>query len=154
MDNLELLQFHPAHVEVAELTDHEAKNFARLPGAFQKMIDLNQKSIQAVTVMHDGRIMLMCGFIALWPGVVEAWLIPTKRIEENPIEFCKTIRKFLAQSAEVMNIRRMQASAIADERHTKFMEFLGFEREGLLKEYSDAKEDFIPWARFFPERSS
>lgn len=153
MDNLEILQFHPAHVEVAELTDHEAKNFARIPGAFQKMGELNQKSIQAVTVMRDGRIMLMCGFIQIWPGVVEAWLIPTIRAEENPFEFCKAIRKFLDESARVMAIRRMQATAIADERHIKFMEFLGFEREGLFKEYSDAKEDFIPWARHFPERT-
>lgn len=151
--DIEMIQFHPAHVEVAELTEHEAKNFGRVPGSFQKLIELNQKSIQAVTLIEDGRILMMLGAILLWKGNAEFWLIPTRYAQECPLLFCKSVRKLMDSMAQAAQLHRIQALAIDDESHNNFMEFLGFQKEGTLKQYSDLKEDFVQWARLFPERN-
>ena len=92
MDNLEIIQFRPDHVEVASLPEWELNNFKRVNG-YEKVKVLNANSLQAITVMREGRIFLMCGFIQLWPGVVELWLIPTIYAQEFPISFCKEIKK-------------------------------------------------------------
>lgn len=153
LENLDILQFHPAHAEVAELTEYEARNFARVPETFQKLSELNRKSTQAITIMHEGRIILMCGFITLWPGVCELWLIPTVYAKKFPILFSKAAKKFIEIMADTLKLHRMQALSVGDETHVKFMVFLGFEQEGILKQYSDIKEDFIQWGRLFPERN-
>ncbi len=149
INGLDILNFHPAHVELAYLTPHEEKNFSRLPGAFQTLIELNRKSAQAVTIMQDGKILMMCGFINLWPGTAELWLIPTTYALDCPIVFSKSVKNMIELMAESLRLHRMQATVIDDDSHSNFMDFLGFEKEGLLKQYSDAKENYIPWARIF-----
>lgn len=146
---LDILTFHPAHAEVAELTDHEEKIFKRMPDAYAKLQELSSRSTEAVTIMLEGRIIFMGGFIKMWPGVCEAWMIPTKHFAKHKGIAFKGILHFIEIFADSMKIHRMQAICFGDELHSNFLDHLGFKFEGTLKNYSDEKEDHYIYGRVF-----
>lgn len=147
--NVELVTFHPRHLEVAQLRPLEAETLKRLPEAFDRIEELAKKSIEAVTLMADGRILLCCGVMRMYAGVAELWLMPTIYVPENPVLVGKACREFVEVVAKGLSAHRLQALAVADELHDRFMEFLGFETEGTFKKFDDQKRDYRMWARFF-----
>ncbi len=61
----------------------------------------------------------------------------------------KNIRWFLEQIASIIKVHRVQTTSLADALHDRFMESLGFECEGVLRQFTDLKEDYKAWARLF-----
>lgn len=148
--DLEMISFDPRHLECAYLTKHEDEAMKRVDDPLKTVSELSRRSAQAVTLLHDGRIILMCGFMVLWPGVAEMWMFPTIYLEQHKFNACKAAKSFIETIGETMRLHRMQALALDDEQHNNFMEFLGFDKEGTLKQYTDIKEDFNQWGRIWP----
>ena len=101
------------------------------------------------TFVKDGKIITCIGVIPLWEGVYEVWQMPSTHIKEGKIEYVKTMRELMLKTAKELKAHRFQSCCPADELHDRWMECMGFECEGLLKEYSRFKEDFKIWARRF-----
>ena len=147
INGLDVVTFHPSHIEVAYLTEHEETNFERIPDAYKKVSDLASRSMQAVTILENGKILMMCGFVMLWKGVAEMWLLPSMYLVNAPISSAKTIKQFINSVFETMELHRMQAQVIDEEVHSRFMDFLGFTQDGIMPRYSDIKENYIMWSR-------
>lgn len=147
--HVEIIQFHPKHLEVAMVRDLEQQTVMRIGDAYARFEALAERSKQAVTVMHDGRILACCGFFEAWKGVCEVWLVPTIYVPKYPILFARTMKGYVESIAKTFDYHRVQTIAAADELHDRWMGWLGFECEGVLRQYTEQKQDYKLHARLF-----
>ena len=102
----------------------------------------------AYSMIDDGHLIASSGIYEIWDGVGEAWLLPSTRLLEKPRKAVKAVRSFLHEISERENFRRVQATVHSDfTRGKRFLEWLGFENEGTLRNYGPDGADHIIYAR-------
>ena len=107
-----------------------------------------QGSGPAYTLFLNDRPIYCGGLFVNWPGVCDIWMLPSVDVIRKPIAVVKAARWMLADAIERIQPHRIQATVKAsDARAVRFIEALGFEREGLMRNYSSDKTDFFLYAR-------
>lgn len=102
----------------------------------------------SVSVIRNGHLLGAGGIFPIWDGVGEAWVLPAALVQKHKRMFVKLIRENMAQMTNEFNFRRVQATARADApKARRFLEFLGFEREGFLRAYGPDGADHVLYAK-------
>ena len=103
------------------------------------------------TAIFQDEIVGVGGLVIHWPGVAEAWLILTANCKKGGLHgviALRAIRDKLEELLKENNIRRVQSTIRTDfPIAIEMIEFLGFEREGLLREYCPDRSDAYRYAR-------
>lgn len=103
------------------------------------------------TAVFEGNVVAVYGLERICEGVSWVWLIMTAGCKKKGvfgIIAIHTIRDKLEELLRNNNIRRAQATVRPDFTEAiKMIEFLGFEKEGLMKQYYLDKTDAILYAR-------
>lgn len=87
------------------------------------------------------------GMCMFWDGVGKLWLILDKRISGFRKSFHKLIKSRVELWFEMYHMRRICTDvAVGDPRAIRWIESLGFEREGLQKSYGPNGEDYFLYA--------
>lgn len=144
---IKVIDFHPSHFALMDTDEYELHHLTSLTDSAAQIQSLADCSVQSGTFLYEGRILCCCGFIRLWAGVVEGWILPSVYIDTHPISYARKIRQYLDSIMETFNCHRIQSTAINDERHRRWMEFLGFNVEGKMVRYTADKRDFLMYAR-------
>ena len=142
---MKVIPFHREHLKLIEAREYERDHL--IPFLTDGFLDRIEQLPFSYTVFEDGRVITCIGCLPLWPGVLEAWQIPSVYVAEYLRPYCRTIRGLLDGAAERTEVWRIQTFSPADELHDRWMAFIGFEVEGTLKEYSRLKKDYRIWAR-------
>jgi len=110
------------------------------------MIEAYASCGPAATLWHDDLI-VMCGGIACgaWKGLGEIWLIPSKFVNKWPLGVFKTAKAYIDDVIDKLDLYRVQATIAEPE--VKWIEQLGFTREGLMRKFGPNKEDKYLYAR-------
>jgi len=101
----------------------------------------------ATTLLNDGVPIACWGVHEIWKGVGEVWAAIDKDI------LTIAPREFVIGTAGVFNemlvhFHRLQCFVRADiEQANNFVKHYGFVEEGVLRQYSPDKEDYIMYAR-------
>jgi len=113
-------------------------------GLYRNM--LLQKLGPAVVIEDRDGIVCMGGAVIIWPGVAEVWF---RLIRVNHLlSLIKELRRLLNVGVKHFELWRIQACVESKyEKGCKFAEFMGFEREALLKKHSYQGKDNIMYAR-------
>lgn len=128
----EHLQSMDAIPAVKELLTNPA-----IPG---KLEELGAMSI----LSSDGRTVLgVMGMAPTLPGVCEVFVLASEAQQRHPITFAKAVRKELYTLKA--KYRRIQATSKDDEFHSRWLSWLGFEREGVMRKYGLHGEDMVMW---------
>jgi len=102
----------------------------------------------AFTGMVNNKPIFAAGMKIVWGNVAEAWLIATDEMWEHPIGIAKAIKKDFARNAKEHNIKRVQTAIRKDFKEgIKFAEWLGMEREGLMRNWGFDGSDQYMYAR-------
>ena len=142
---MKLMPFHREHLNLMDAREYERDHLIpNLSGAF---FDLAESRPHCYTMIADGRIISCIGAFPLWDGVWECWQIPSIYVHKYTKDYARTLWGIFDKAAERDNFRRLQTSAPNDELHNRWMEFIGFECEGLMKGYSRTGVDYKMWAR-------
>lgn len=149
MDTMEVIVFHPKHLEVAAVRQHELDTIFKMKNAYAQIEKLAAVSKQAGTFMYDGRVITCAGFMEMWQGVAEVWQIPTQYVKTCPTLFAKTMRGYIETIADQFKYHRVQTVAPADALHDRWMTWLGFIDEGTMQMYTADKRNYRMWARTF-----
>lgn len=104
-----------------------------------------EDSKNSATVVYDGRVLAIIGFMVLWQGVCEVYILPSKYISEYPHAFARCLKRVLTSGA-FNNFHRVQLRALKDDLHGRFNSFLGFRQEGILRKYDSEGNDFVMWS--------
>ena len=102
------------------------------------------------TLLADNNIVLCGGITPLWDGVAEGWIIASKRIYEHKIKSVSAIKKRLDLLCINNKIWRVQTSVKEDFKvGVRFAEWLGLEKEGLMRMYGPDKTNYIRMAKIY-----
>jgi len=104
-----------------------------------------------ITGIINNKIVGVAGVIILWEGVGLFWLILANDCKKNGffgIMAISAIKSVFDELVEQNNLRRAQATVRPDfPEAIKMIEFLGFEWEGLLKQYFPDKTDAFMYGK-------
>lgn len=122
------------HLELFNLSDDDKKNIKTLQNA-------TLINCEAYTYIFDGRPLFATGLKLLNEYTGEIWVIRTKYINQYKKEFVKKIQTLLNYIIEKYQLKRIQTVVNSD--WTKWIEFLGFERECELKNFVKDEKLFL-----------
>tara|TARA_R100001594_G_C3912448_1_gene233640 strand:- start:122 stop:574 length:453 start_codon:yes stop_codon:yes gene_type:complete len=88
------------------------------------------------TLLFNNNPVIAGGIIPIWSGVAEGWVMSSKRVFDYKIKSASAVKKRLDYLCLNNNIRRLQTSVKEDfKTGVRFAEWLGLEKEGLMKKY-------------------
>jgi len=100
------------------------------------------------TAIVNGKPIAAGGIFILWDNVAEGWVLATSEIWNYKLTMAKIFKKRTDVLVKENKIKRLQTAVKADfELGHKFAQFLGLEKEGLMKHYGPDGSDYIRYAR-------
>lgn len=117
------------------------------------MLECAAASAEAHTVIHDGRVVACFGALLMDDGKAELWQIPSVYVEQYIVKYARYTREWLEKIQKQYNIRRMDTVSLDDRLHKRWMQFLGFEQEGLKRKYYN-EHDYIMWGKLWDSDQS
>lgn len=145
---LETHKFRADHFDLMDMRPEELAGSTK-EVAKKRMVEIAMQSAQVFTYTYDGRVIAIMGFIFLWDGVIQGWVVPSVHVYTAPFGFAKTVKRYIEVLAETFKCHRFQTGTYDDEFHRRWMEWLGFEYEGTSKKFTPDKKDYLNYARFF-----
>jgi hypothetical protein len=103
------------------------------------------------TMMVDGKPLLSGGICQMWPGVAEGWQFAMPEWRRYLKSVVREMRRRIPQLWEEPGLRRLQASCHNAPEYWAWLEYLGFQWEGLMANYGLEGEEFIR-ARYIDNR--
>jgi hypothetical protein len=96
------------------------------------------------TIVNDAGVVLgVLGAVPTMPGVCEVFIVASEDQQRFPLVFVRGVREELYTLRS--KYRRIQAISKNDKFHSRWLSWLGFEREGLMKKYGLNGEDMLMW---------
>lgn len=103
---------------------------------------------ECYTLSGDGLIVACGGVDVMWEGVGEAWTILSRHIVRYKKSLHRTTRECLEDIIDCNHLHRVQAHVLStDATAIRWIERLGFHREGLCGRYGPHREDYLLYAR-------
>lgn len=137
--------FHVKHLEIMEIRNLEKESIMQNSKILEGL-QIHSGKMDAITLIHEGRIIACMGFMEILPGIADVWLIPSIYVPKVPKLFLREVRQYLDAVIEALGFHRLQTVGRTDAYHTRWMEYLGFTCEGTMKNYHQ-KQDYYMWAR-------
>jgi hypothetical protein len=147
MSDVQIVEFHPKHFEIMDLRPEEKNAIFSLPDAYERFERVAAASVQAATFIHDGRILFCAGFSILWSGVADFWMVPSIYAKAYPLTFYRIAKRYLKVLPETFKLHRMQTTSYDDPFHEKWMNKLGFQKEGTLRKYRPDQSNMCFYGR-------
>ena len=111
--------------------------------------NLEQDNLSFTGIVNNKPI-FSAGYKIFWGSVAECWLIGTKEISNHSLSVAKAIKKDFARVAKENNITRVQSAIRKDFKEgLRFAEWLGLEKEGLMRKWGFDGSDQYMYARLF-----
>ena len=111
--------------------------------------NLVQDHLAFTGIFNDNPI-FAAGMKMIWGQVAEGWVIATNEMWKHPLGVAKAIKKDFARVAKENNITRVQSAIRKDfSEGQRFAEWLGLEKEGLMRKWGFDGSDQYMYARLF-----
>jgi len=143
---VKVIPFDPAHA--VELANGPLKIETERPStdlaAHYELAASNGLSFSAV---DNGWLIAAAGLMPLWPGVAEAWLLASSRVDRHPVTIGRLVRQGLFEKIETEQLHRVQAVMRSDQPMLiRWARFLGMKHEGQMLAYDQRRADYDRWA--------
>lgn len=141
--SLEVVPFELEHLGLIKLRAIENRRYEYM----KKYRDIYLKG-PAYSVF-DGDSLVFCGGVVIqWDGVGEGWLICNCDVKRYVREVYFYSDNYLERIIIDSHLHRVQATVpVHWGQGVRFLERLGFYREGLLRNYGPDKEDYYMFSR-------
>lgn len=89
------------------------------------------------------------GFVPIWSGVAEAWMIGSKPAREYPMTMTRTGKKAMDIAKISMGLHRLQITVRnTDKKAEKWAYAIGFQKESTMRGYGPDGSDYLMMTRF------
>ena len=135
-----IVPFKKEHLDKINLMFEMTKSGKESLGSYDGVI--------GYTGMEDDAVLATGGVHPMWEGVGEAWLLVGKEGYDKP----KTVAQWTDYLFQILQeehkLFRIQASVSAlDLTANRYAQWLGFEKEGIMRKYGPDGTDYIRYAR-------
>ena len=114
---------------------------------FARVRDLIMENPSFVLLDDDSRVIGAAGIMVVHPGVGEAWLLTAPLASARIIPAFRILRRWLDQMQDQLKLRRVQALIVPTPQAAKLSGMLGFEPEGLMRQFGVTGEDLVMASR-------
>lgn len=141
---IEIKQYSPEDYMKIKRRDFDMLTFLNFPNP--RIAARNLLRGMAITGFRDGEIIACGGIMPLWKGVGEAWVVTSPLVRVCSFSFVKVVWRRLKVFTSILGLERVQTTVDAEhEVSIKWVERMGFIREGLMKQYINGR-DFYRYA--------
>jgi len=103
-----------------------------------------------VSLTNYEEVISILGGSIVWPGVMYAWALISEDVKKVPLSFHKAVKSVIEVYAGKEELYRMQLDVKSDySSGCKWVESLGFKKEGLMRKYGPDGSDYNLYARIF-----
>ena len=114
--------------------------------AFER--DLIPLEDRAIAIREDGHCVGAYGLIEMWPGVARIWALFSQSLLKEHAALLALHAKRDLKHGEQFGFHRLEATTGVDHATgIAFLEWLGFQQEGLMRRYTPSGEDTYLYAR-------
>lgn len=138
--------FKPEHVKIDALRKEEQDLLRSLPDYRQALLETAQRG-PAWTIFSNGKFVSCGGVVSMNQHLAEVWQLPSQVVRDHMVSYGKFYSNFLDRIVTRFEWRRYQTVCVNDELHVRWMTFLKFEKEGVLRGYGSAGEDYAMFGR-------
>lgn len=141
------MPFHKHHATRIDIKSEEVLVVANREEAVE-VFDQQEQMGAAVTAFVYNQPAAIFGFVSIWKGVAEAWLVADDIMRSMPVTFTKAAIQTLDISAISMGLHRTQITVRStDTRAYKWASAVGFKEECLMRKYGTDGVDYFLMAR-------
>lgn len=141
------MPFHKNHASRINIKSEEVLVVANREEAID-VFDQQEQMGAAVTAFVYNQPAAIFGFVSIWKGVAEAWLVADDVMRSMPVTFTKSAKQVLDISAISMGLHRTQITVRStDTRAYKWASAVGFKEECLMRKYGTDGVDYFLMAR-------
>ena len=106
--------------------------------------EFDEESGPTWTLLVDDIPATIFGFVNTSPGVYELWAEASDTVRGHGFAVIRLVNQIIELAFKNLEMHRLQATCRADrEEYTRFMEIMGFEREGVLRQVTPNRKDLI-----------
>jgi hypothetical protein len=146
MKKVRYISFKREHLELMDIREREKLLLFSDDDIESKLVSLEEVG-NGFTVICEGRILGILGFIFLNQGVSEIWIVPSIYVSQYYLTFSRFTLEYLNRIIDTFKFHRIQMTTPDDELHSRWAEFLGFKKESVLKQFTAKKQDLNMWTR-------
>lgn len=136
---MNLIPFEPWHLQQLKLQSHELE----MLDAKKFLANARAEGNDCRSCFCDGKLIGIGGYLTLWKGVKEVYMIPSRYIFEYPHVAFRIVRRCVVILKTMPDVHRLQTGVWDNQRRIKFMEKLGFVVESRFRKYTKTQEDYI-----------
>jgi hypothetical protein len=141
----EMIPFEPWHL-TAILGREEIANDLETVRLFGMAQDYLRQG-PAYSIVTDEDILWCGGMLILWPGVAEAWAVPSLSALDYPVTVHRLIYRMVDRVKESLHLRRIQCSVVHGYKQSrKWVKMFGFCFEGKMRNYGPDGETHYRYA--------
>jgi hypothetical protein len=136
-----IVPFEPEHLETLELQDSQK--------IFYDVFDMSyahslKESGPCFTALENGKVLCCSGIVLQWHNRAVAWALVSNSAGKHFARIHKAVKRFL----DLSDVNRIEAFVDHDfEQGHRWIQMLGFEREGYMKQFTPAGKDAVLYAR-------
>jgi len=142
-----VVQFHKHHLDLCDLNEFDRRNMEQF-GNYRDYLAHFASAGTAYTGLSNGKVYAMFGMWMLWPGVAEAWLIPSADIVRKSIPFHRGALRYFEYASAKLGVKRLQFTVHSlNVPARRWAERCYFEQEGTMREYGPDGADYLMFSR-------
>ena len=141
-----MVAFKEGHLDLMDIREEEMKMFAGVDNWRVAITNMAEDS-HAFTMLADGRPIACGGVFEIAPGIAYSWLLPTHYVDLHWKTFAVEVKNFFERMTETLGFYRFETSCPYTEVHSRWMKFLGFNKEGIKRQAGAGRIDMIMYAR-------
>ncbi len=144
---MKLVGFDFEHFQMFDWRDEENAMYNTGSDFTRAIISAEEKG-EVYTAMHDGRILVIGGILRQSQKTGYAFTVFSKWADQYPVAAAKLVRRMFDRMTEDMGLDRIVTYNLATaEKHHRWVEWLGFEREGECKKFDDEGRTYFQYAK-------
>lgn len=146
---LEIRPFIPEDILMIPAREPDRSIAAGIPDLVESA-RLYHKYGPGFTGLVDGQPIAAGGLVIIWPGVATGWAFTSDAVQKYHVSFHRAFKKMLVDLARDLHLHRVQVE-VPKTHHVsrRWVQKLGFKREGIMKQYGADKQDYVRYVRFF-----
>lgn len=142
---MKLVEFQFEHFDLFDWRESERELY-NVNSEFINLIVKSCENGEVYTATHDGRILVIGGIVRRSKKTGYAFTFFSKHADAAPIAAAKLVKRMFKRMVEDMGLHRVTThNMVKMPLHNRWCEWLGMEKEGLVRCMDDAGNDYYQY---------
>jgi RimJ/RimL family protein N-acetyltransferase len=144
-----LTAYHAADARVIRFTPEALQAYGHVD--LERIWRAYETSGPAWTMWVGDEVVGCAGLIVMWPGVAQAWLLPSVRLAQYPRSVVTALVDNLKQAITDLHLRRVECNVDKNFKlGRRLVEWLGFDEEVVKQRAGPNDEDLVQYVIIQP----